>query len=201
MVNVINGNFGSNFRFQDGFQEQVKEILQRNAQYLLDIRLSTPIEDTRQATDMVMRVESGVDVAVRIRRPNCEYRELTIRSRASNGGKTELDKLREGWGDWYVYAWSNRQGLLNEWILVNIHTLRKSGALNTRRFEIPNKPDDGTRFVAIKQDELFRAGALVSASLPSGKYPSYMHHIVHQTYGQVWQQSSFSILKPQDKAG
>jgi hypothetical protein len=195
MANVINPNFKSNFNFQDQFQKQIENILRDNAKHLMDIRLATKIEDTKQSTDMVMRIETGVTVAVRIRRPNCQHRDLTIRSRAYGGGETEIHKLQGGWGDWYVYAWSNPHGLIDEWMLVNIDKMRQHNLLTKPRKSIPNH--DGTAFVNISLDELYNCGALTAAVMLRQK--QYWHHIVNSDNGRVWEAYAYSILEPKVK--
>lgn len=196
MTNVINPNFNNNFRFQDQFQKQVESILLDNAKHIMTIRLATAIEDTKQSTDMVMRIEAGVTVAVRVRRPNCQHRDLTIRSRAYGGGNTEIHKLIEGWGDWYIYAWSNPQGLIDEWMLVNLHKVRQGNLLTKPRKAITNY--DGTAFVNIGIEELYNSGALTSAVMLRQK--QYWHHIVNSDNGRVWEAYAYSILDPKAQA-
>lgn len=195
MTNVINPNFNSNFNFQERFQKQIENILLDNARYLLTIRLADKIEDTKQSTDMVMKIDAGVTVAVRVRRHNCQHRDLTIRSRAHGGGETEIHKLKSGWGDWYVYAWANPQGLIDEWMLINIHKLRESNLLATNRKPITNY--DGTAFISITLDELYTSGALTAAHLM--RHKQYWHHIINVENGRVWEAYAYSILEPKGK--
>lgn len=89
---------------------------------------------------------------VRIRRHDCDYRDLTIRSISRNGGKTELQKLREGFGDWYIYCWTNEKQQINEWMLINLNCVRESGLLGIYREDIPN--GDGTFFRVVSFTEL-----------------------------------------------
>jgi len=117
--------------------------------------------DRRNATDMVVRL-SGGDVAVRLRRADCDYRDLTIRSKRDSGYRTELSKIRDGFGDWYLYGWLDGRNHISEWILVDLDELRTKQLWRGRR-EIPN--GDGTWFIPIAADELKRCGCLVADKL------------------------------------
>lgn len=192
MSKIINTNFQPNFNWQDGYLPQVESIVKRNAQHMITFRKGTHIEDTKQSTDMVMRVEAGVDIAVRIRRHNCNYRDLTIRSKSWGNGETEIDKLRKGFGDWYVYAWANFNNILDEWMLINLHTLRNT-LLKSPRRTIMN-PDGRTGFMNYSIEELYNAGALTAAHLLRQK--RYWHHIINMESGRVWEMGAYSILSP-----
>lgn len=193
MSKIINTDFKSNFAFQDGYMQQIESIVKRNAQHMITTRLASKIEDSQQSTDMVMQVDAGVTIAIRIRRPNCHFRDLTIRSQSWGNGKTELDKLREGWGDWYVYAWANTQGILDEWMLVNIHTMRNAGLLGKDKSERSNK-DGRTAFVNYTIKELYDSSALTAAHLLREK--RYWHHIINMEAGRVWEPTAYSIIAP-----
>lgn len=91
-----NSEFDANWNWQSSFIEDVKTILKSQAMHIIDIQVATPEEDMKQATDLKIKITAG-DVAVRIRR-NIPWRELTIRAKSGNS-KTEIHKLREGYGD------------------------------------------------------------------------------------------------------
>jgi hypothetical protein len=126
----------------------VEDILKQNAMHIMSVAIADKEKDMKHATDMIISVTGG-DVAVRIRKYRYydkRFRDFTIRSRSRGGGNTELDKLRAGFGDWYVYAWLNaaRSSFVG-WMLLDIEKMRKSGMLARDMKEIPNR--DGTRFV------------------------------------------------------
>lgn len=84
--------------------------------YLDDIRRhlmpTAPLPvDRREATDlMVLELAAGGRVACRMRRPRAlaEYpHDVTIRLSRPSGSKTELEKILEGFGDWYFYGFAH----------------------------------------------------------------------------------------------
>jgi hypothetical protein len=145
-----------NWQWANTHMEEVLKILKANAMHFIDIRVSTPQEDMQLATDMVITITGG-EIALRIRRPNVRFRDLTIRS-LCRGYRTEIDKIKEGKARWYLYAWSNGSGGFEDWMLVDINQLRKSDLL-TRKQTILN--GDGTGFIAISKEELNLSDCLV----------------------------------------
>jgi len=99
----------------------------------------------------------------RIRKPNCGYRDLTIRAQVRSNGKTEIHKIRdEGKGDIYFYAWTYDnlgKEQMQCYMLVDLNKLRQSGLLDESRQITSN--GDGTGFVSYSKDELDRTGALL----------------------------------------
>lgn len=153
-----------NWEWADKYLPDVKRILMANAGHMLDICIAPLDADMNRATDMVVSVKGG-DVAVRVRRPRYNYRDLTIRARA--GGKTEIDKIREGFARWYLYGWTNGDGRLAEWMLVDLDKVREHELLNGRRV-IGNR-DGRTGFIAIPAEELLAKGCIVAHHVPKLK--------------------------------
>lgn len=148
-------------KISDAYLPAFKEILKMNSMNFLTLKVSSYAKDTQEATDMVVEIEGG-DVALRVRDANIAFRDLTIRSRSKNGGKTELAKLKEGFGDWYLYGWGS-QRRIDEYILVDLERVRKFGILDVERKHIPN--GDGTTFVSIPIGELEMCGCIINKSL------------------------------------
>lgn len=166
----------ANMQFQHRLMPQVIDILRRNAGHMLAFRLADKIEDTKQSTDIVLEAENKLQIAVRVRRASINRRDFTVRAQVRGGGKTEIHKLREGWGHWYLYAWEH-EGRLAEWMLINLATWRDSGMATQERKLIPNKyPNgtlDGTGFYAYSVDELKAAQALTAAVITKDGYHVY----------------------------
>lgn len=155
-------NFKSNFAWQAGLLDNVRAILKQNAMHFVSFEIASDEQDMKQATDMVLRTTSRATISVRCRRSQYEYRDLTIRTKSRWGYKTEIDKLREGWGDWYLYAWDTGAGL-TDWMLIDLHALRASALLLPGKYQVrPN--NDGTAFIAIPLLDLVRAGAICAYS-------------------------------------
>ena len=159
-------SWDSEFKEQWDWQEQkyqeIIQILQRHLSYIVSIRVADKEEDTRQATDMVIEVETGT-VCVRIRSHGShkdKYRGLTIRTKSAGNGKTEIHKLREGFGKYYFYAWADESDVLAEWVLIDIDKVRDAGLLDEPVCQIPNR-DGCTRFMEISMNQLRAAGAIL----------------------------------------
>lgn len=143
----------------DKYLDSFKSILRRNSMHFLSLEVSDDIKDTQEATDMVIKIEGG-DVALRVREPDCKFRDLTIRTRSKHGGKTEIHKLSEGFGDWYLYGWGDGKETVKEYILVDLNKLRKFKLFHKQRQERNNY--DGTKFIGIPIGELQMYGCLVA---------------------------------------
>jgi hypothetical protein len=143
-------NWQDNKAWSDQYVEQIISILKANSAHILQIEVASEDKDTHQATDMTIKIVGG-DVAVRVRR-NTKFRDLTIRSSLSSGSKTELQKIQEGFADWYLYAWTVN-GQISEWILVNMDQLRRSGLIYRNRQQTQNH-DGKSSFVSIPIAEL-----------------------------------------------
>ncbi len=138
------------------------EILKENAMHIVKIVIADAEKDTKQSTDLIVKVEGG-DVAVRTRTKNIKFRDFTIRAKSYYGFKTELDKLREGFAQWYLYAWELDKGY--EWVLIDMDRVRDSGLLDC---DYPVKMNrDGTGFINIRLSHLQLHDCIVSKKLLS----------------------------------
>lgn len=143
------------------FLPTIAKLLNRNAYRFFSIREATKKEDMQEGFDFMLTAEAA-QIAVRIRRPNCRYRDLTIRAETKYGGKTEIDKIREGKGDMYFYAWTENQltgERLSSYMIVDLSLFRSSGLAFTQKSKTSN--GDGTGFFSYTKDELDAAGCLL----------------------------------------
>lgn len=88
-------------------------------------------KDQREATDLIVFTARNLDIACRVRSAKyyCEYpHDFTIRKASIGGGKTEWDKIREGFGDWLFYAFaaddSDPSKGFAAWYVINLDVLR-----------------------------------------------------------------------------
>lgn len=70
-------------------------------------------EDAKRNTDLIVLSLNSIRIGVRIRSfdywLNPQYRdEFTIRCSRPTGTTTELDKIIEGWGDYFFYGFANQ---------------------------------------------------------------------------------------------
>ena len=152
-------NYTVDRKWADQFLPQIETAIRRVAGKILSFQVSTDQEDCEEATDYVFIIDTG-KIACRIRRPECTYRDITIRAYLSNSAKTELAKLRSGVGArWYFYAWTYQKNI-TRYVLVDIEKMRQKGFFEQNRGIIKNK-DGQTGFVAYSIDELNDKGCVV----------------------------------------
>lgn len=149
----------------DSYVSQVTRILMQLLPYLVELDTASIEMDTKCATDFTIKLKGG-NIAVRLRRPTCSFRDFTIRALRDSGTKTELAKIKEGHGFRYFYGWIDKNNRIAEWILVDLDKVRETGLLEKERPLIPNY--DGTHFVPIDIEELDEAGCLIIYQLNDG---------------------------------
>ncbi len=146
-----------NYHYTEAIRRQLITILKNHAAVFIEFEDASFEEDTQHATDMKIITKSKA-IAVRIRNSNCGFRDLTIRS-YNCGSNTEIDKIRNGDGDIYLYGWKNKENNITEYILIDIHKLRESGLIYENRSAQSNY--DGTEFTIYSIDELEKTGCMI----------------------------------------
>ena len=110
--------------WSDRFIPEIKQIV--GPHLLVPSNL---IEDQKQATDLKVLVARNLTIACRVRRPHYypKYKsEFTIRYARDSGAKTEYQKLKDGWGDWMFYGFSDKpEKSLIFWCLLNLESWRE----------------------------------------------------------------------------
>lgn len=152
--------FANDFDWQKKYYSQIARILKMNASKIVKVAIADEQADTKEATDFVVTLKGG-SIAVRIRKDvGSKYHDLTIRSKRRSGAETELQKIKKGYVDFYLYIWTNNESI-TDWWLVDVNCLHSSGLLDTPRREIWNR-DGGSAFIAFVASELENAGALIN---------------------------------------
>lgn len=153
--------------FANLYLPEAFNTLRRNAQFLVSFDIAPRDIDLKEVGDIVLSSNMG-HVAFRVRRPNVQYRDLTIRSRRLSRAETEIDKIRKGFGAWYLYAWAdgkmpdgNRK--FKDWILVDLNQFRDCGLAFEDKEEKPNV-DRVTWFFPYSDDELELYHCIVAKS-------------------------------------
>ena len=164
----MNNDVKQGMAWQSAYYDKFAEILRHNAQSLITVRVATPDEDMKQATDFVLEIGGGGKVATRVRRDGKFFGDITLRS-YSRGWRTELAKLRdadEGVARYYLYCWTDDSGQIDRWLLWDIDKMRQAGLLNKDWPERANY-DGQTKFVMIPIAELQASGCVIDTQLPS----------------------------------
>ena len=153
------------------FAPYIESILANNAGKIhesgikvFSMQKASSKDDMENGFDFVFTM-GNFTVPVRIRKPDCKYRDFTIRSRSKFGLPTEYHKLLNGAGDVYFYGWTiwiDGGEEIAEWWIINLEKFRKSGLLKTQRTEISN--GDGTKFIHFKFSELLKHDCIISNS-------------------------------------
>jgi len=133
------------------FYPQVKRILCRQAHNIIKFREATFKEDTQEGFDFMVNI-NDVKIAIRIRHSSCIYRDFTVRSKLDTGNITELAKIIDGKGDFYLYAWAINDTRIGEYMLIDLNLLRVLDILKDNRIDISNY--DGTYFKSYSIIEL-----------------------------------------------
>jgi hypothetical protein len=150
--------FRQNWDFSEKYMPTIKRILSKHALRFISVEIADEQEDMTQAFDLKISTQRG-RVAVRIRRASSKYRDLTIRA-YNKGYKTEIHKLRDGFGDWYLYAWEGEGNKIAEYALIDINKARH--LFNDDRELRLNKDGGATGFYAYSFEELITCGALIA---------------------------------------
>ena len=146
--------FIKNKSWSDKFNTEFKRILSEKLTLkdILDIENATTKEDMKEGTDLKYVIKGHGTIGARVRRPNCTFQDFTIRSKTPYKYKTEWDKIKSGYTDWYIYAWTNIDEIIEFYIIIDMGALRNSGLLDKN---YPDKPNgDGTYFKAIELYQL-----------------------------------------------
>ena len=147
--------------------KQIRDII-ANTYYKLPIKLqlslSTTEEDTKESFDVVVNSKLKISVRLRKWRYFLGHKDFTIRSKTKHGNKTEIDKLKEGYGQFYLYGWlDDKEEYIKQWVMVDINKFRPY-LNNPISKNIPN--GDGTCFNAYSLNQIASCGAGIASSNP-----------------------------------
>lgn len=136
-------DFEACYREQENFYPDIKLILQTFCG-LLDINEEGQTDkDFNEATDWSISlrakpIESKSDkneyaIAARVRgNEYLTFEDLAIKYPA------EYQKLKGGWGDFYLYCYKNETGrYIEKWYFVDLHKVRAAGLLDKDRGKLP----------------------------------------------------------------
>ena len=106
------------------------------------------MEDTKQATDLVVLTIRRGQIAVRLRRPGYAQRypwDFTIRYRSGGHSyNTEFKKIvEEGWADLFFYGHLGSDETIARWFLIDLDVFRKE--LETKPFLLKEAKQSNVR--------------------------------------------------------
>lgn len=136
----------------------LERIVQKNSHHFVRLQEATIIEDMTEGFDYCLQYNQ-CKIAVRIRKPECVYRDFTIRYRS------EFDKIKAGMGNMYLYAWTrnnNNSESIDKYMIIDLDRLRKTSFFNDIDFDkrVKNNTDGYTKFTHVTKEELDKYGSL-----------------------------------------
>lgn len=146
----IQENYTGNRGMGDSFLEEAYKLL---LPFFGPCTEASVHQDTKMNTDIVS--EDGVSIGLRIRTPQYEQfaDELTIRSKHPKSKQCELDKLKQGYGDFTLYGFADEERGIYSWQLIDLAVLRK--LMEGKIF--PQKTNrDKIKFITIPLERLAR---------------------------------------------
>jgi len=133
--------------------KSISIIKQKVGPLLLNV--SSFKQDAIENTDLIVLCADKLKIACRVRRfgyaldyPN----QITIRNHRTSGSKTELDKIKDGFGDWMFYGHATKDDLdIKPWWIIDLNTIRyyshKPEFKGKIKFDFKNNPDGTTGFI------------------------------------------------------
>ncbi len=149
--------FALNFKWQEPYLPIVSQHLQEHIAPYIRFKVAPPKDDMERCMDLILTAQD-LSIAVRLRRDSYTMRDFTIRYSVPSDAKTEIHKLRQGFGQVYFYGWV-KGNAIPEYIIVDMANMRQSGLLTTPRRIFHNT--DKTSFVAYSIAELRQHNCLV----------------------------------------
>ncbi len=143
------------------FKWHYKEILYRESRNIFKVQQSTTKEDMLEGFDYKIKFQKK-EVAVRNREFGAQkYLDFTIRA-SSNGYDSEIQKIRKGCGDLYLYVWQTECGSsIDYYMIIDLEAFRSSGLADSDRIYKQN-PDGITGFYAYSFAELAKNKCIIS---------------------------------------
>jgi len=139
--------------------QTIRKILTRNCHIFTAFKEATPQQDMEEGFDSVFSFPD-VKIPIRIRSNQyLKYRDITIRSRSYHNKKTEIDKIREGKGDYYFYAWENKNNSIACYCIFDIAKFISSGLIDNPTSKKRN--NDGTEFYTYSIEDMIKNDTMV----------------------------------------
>ena len=162
----------------DQYIDQAMQIIAR-----VMIRVGTEDEDNNHATDIV--VEPG-RYALRTRTMYVNgndyfkryHREFTIRSKRPSGVKTELEKILDGDGEYYLYGWVNSTGI-KYYTIFDLNVFRQTISDRPQLLNNTTTGKDGVTFTCFKYED-FSSDFIIDSNLPGLSYDDVTDQVVFE---------------------
>jgi hypothetical protein len=147
-------------QLENKYSSQIYRIINRIVYKFTELYPSTEYQDTNECFDVVYKCNE-IRIPVRIRKHQyISFSDFTVRSRSYQNNRTEYDKLKDGYGDYYVYCWEDdKRSKIHSYMIINLHSFRDSGIINTS--DNTAKNSDGTEFMSWSLTTLAKSKSLM----------------------------------------
>jgi len=138
------------FQLEREHREAAREIIRKHLVPLaVIVRDGYAKEDMEQCKDFVMNIAVGTgDVLCRVRRKQFLERfgaQFSIRYRSRSGKPTEIHKLREGKGRWYLFGYSDGKAKFAYWRIFDINKMREDRVFDDMNLWTIRSNPDGSK--------------------------------------------------------
>lgn len=162
--------FAEDFEWQEQFRGHYSEI----ANCLLRFDVAPAEDDWHRNTDFTLRLDTAlprgslIRISARARRRKyLGYRgQFTVRLDRPSGATTEMPKIRDGWGDAFIYGLeSSEPGRLLPWMLASLAILRDY-LDNGGYYGVQDNVDRSSRFAVFWLDDMPPGFLIAEAGMP-----------------------------------
>lgn len=164
-------NYAQRRAWADTFLEQQFNILNncisdldfnKMRRHKVSFDLAPDFDDQNLATDVI--TVGNLRIALRVRLGESRlYGDIALRSYIPSRRKTEVHKIKEGFGDYYLYCWTIDGVNITEWILIDLDRFREVMDLCLAIFDHFN--NDGSAFNTYNIKEMIDHGCCVATCL------------------------------------
>lgn len=166
-------SFEKNKTWADTFTDQQFEILNSCIDVLdfnkakrrgVTFNPAPAYDDMNLETDVI--VFGTLRIALRVRRGySTTFNDIALRSCLPSGCRTEVHKIRDGLGDYYLYCWTSDGENITEWMLIDLDRFREEMDNCLSVYQHFN--DDGSAFNTYSIREIIGRGCCVGHMLDS----------------------------------
>lgn len=160
-------DFAQRKSWADNFKEQQFNILNSYINQLdfnkvknrgVTLSDAPEFDDQNLETDVILF--GTLRIALRVRSGQSSmYNDIALRSHLPSGYRTELHKIKDGLGDYYLYCWTSDGINITEWILIDLDEFRKHMDECLEVFDHFN--NDGSAFNTYSISKLIDCGCCV----------------------------------------
>lgn len=94
------------YKYADIIHKHLRKALRGFHDWYGMLKHSSDYQDGNLSFDLIYKLNLVISVRIR-KNQYIKYKDMTIRYRSKNGGKTEFDKIKEGYAQIYFYAYEN----------------------------------------------------------------------------------------------